>query len=146
MKKKLLYPLLLMMIIMVSCSNNSKAQDMMNHGSSNFQADLRDTINLSFKVFSAMNERNANVLASFSSENVTISRDSIEFEYGGQQTTTPYIKDIRLDNLEFRSMTLKTEDSLELAFAKVDNGIAVEIYVQFIKVNQVWKFNGLVTN
>ena len=144
MRKALLYPLLLMMIFIVSCSNNSKAQDM--NGSSNFQADLRDTINLSFKVFSAMNERNVNVLASFSSENVTISRDGIEFEYGGQQTTTPYIKDVHLDNLEFRSMTLKTEDSLELAFAKVDNGIAVEIYVQFIKVNQVWKFNGLVTN
>ncbi|WP_223068469.1 hypothetical protein [Paenibacillus caui] len=170
MKKIFPYSALMLVLIMTSCTNGNSqdqtaslpatSQDQINaynnlkaeneqlkKENTALQSDLRETLNLSLKIFSAMSTKNYKYLETAASGNVTIDRanDSIVFQYGGKETTTHFIDDINLENLEYRAMILTGENTLEIAFAQIASESSSEIYMLFIK-DEVWKFNGFVTN
>ncbi|MGZ9587348.1 hypothetical protein [Paenibacillus marinisediminis] len=111
---------------------------------------LRNTLNLSFKIFAAMEATNYDYLQSVSSKNVTINRESntIDFIYGDKPNSTTIPKNINLQTLEFRGLTISNENEVELAFANADikNEFMVEIYMKFKMEDGSWKLDGYVTN
>lgn len=58
------------------------------------------------------------------SDNVIINRDfnTIEHKYGGEVITNNFVDDIALANLEFRGLTISTNNKAELAFTRIANG------------------------
>ncbi|WP_342422096.1 hypothetical protein [Paenibacillus sp. FSL E2-0178] len=48
-------------------------------------------------------------------------------------------------NLQYRFFNKSADNSAEIGVAKVDDG-AVEIYFQFTRENDIWLFDGMITN
>lgn len=48
-------------------------------------------------------------------------------------------------NLQYRFFNKSADNSAEIGVAKVDEG-AVEIYFQFTRENDIWLFDGMITN
>jgi hypothetical protein len=108
---------------------------------------LRQTLNLSFKIFNAMTENDLAYLESVSAPGVSInqSSNSIHFDSNGTPSETKFISSINLKNMEYRGYNIIGDD-MELFFAKYLNDGHVSIYMRYVKQGDQWLFNGFYTN
>ncbi|WP_088549488.1 hypothetical protein [Paenibacillus aquistagni] len=109
---------------------------------------LREALNLSFKMFAAMNEKDGAYIQAISSSNVEVntSKHTISFPYGDRTVETPFLQNVSLQTLEFRALTYADDHAVELAFANRQDETMVEIHAQFIREFGVWKLDGVITN
>lgn len=110
--------------------------------------DMNDTSGLSLKVLKAMFSRDFDFLQSVAGPNVKITKGSSivsTAQYGDVALLNPF----PLEQLEFRGyIPLEaSENEIQIALASVsaEHG-AAEIYMDFIKTADGWKYNGHVTN
>jgi hypothetical protein len=117
-------------------TNNQKNEELMEN--------IRDTLNLSFKVLSAMSDKDFDYLQSVAAPDVKISKDSetLTTEIG----EIPLLKPINLKELEYRGYVQESEDKFQIALARVSPDGSSELYIDFIKSSNGWKYNGHITN
>ncbi|MBT2291876.1 hypothetical protein J7E73_22660 [Paenibacillus albidus] len=109
---------------------------------------LRETLNLSFRIFEAMEQKDYDYLQSVASTGVTINKDQniISYRYGDQIIEVNFLKDLHLGNLEYRFYDLdETGTKMELGFAVLRES-ASEVYLQFVQGEEGWLFAGMITN
>lgn len=107
---------------------------------------LRTTMNLALRIFSAMNNKDFEYITSISSSNVQVNEKGSEIifrepNYAHNITNLPYL----LENLEYRFYILE-EDKITIGFANYFFEGHSTIYFNFIKQNDAWLFDYLVTD
>lgn len=105
----------------------------------------KELLNESFKLISAMNNKDSNYLISIAGPKVKISENSDKIdtdEYGEVN-----FLNIPMNELQYRGFVEQgSEDKFQIALARVSEKGNVEIYIDFVKVDNKWKYNGHVTN
>lgn len=105
--------------------------------------DLRETLNLTFRIIGAMESKDYDYLESVSSSAVTFDRTTDTFRAQDHESTL--LNSVTFRNLEYRFFNKSADNRAEIGIAKVEYG-AVEIYFQFTKVDDNWLFDGMITN
>lgn len=105
-----------------------------------------EILNISFKVIAAMNDKDLNYLKSVAGPNIKISKNSEKIistiEYGEVN-----LLNIPMNELQYRGFVEQdSEDKFQIALARVSEKGNVEIYIDFILIENNWKYNGHVTN
>ncbi|NMO96845.1 hypothetical protein [Paenibacillus lemnae] len=106
----------------------------------------KEILNESFKLIGAMNDKNIDYLNSIMGPNVKFSEDSdkiITAKYGEMNFIS-----IRMNELQYRGYVQQeeAEDKFQVFLARVYKEGNIAIYIDFIKVDDMWKYNGHVTN
>lgn len=117
--------------------------------SETFMMDLRETMNLSFKVIQAMESHDYSLLESVSGPGVIIDRErnQVVFTYDGEEIRWNFLKGIHLGNLEYwGSRYAEADIKFQIVFAHFFEDTHGTIYIDFIKEDNRWLFNGFVTN
>jgi hypothetical protein len=117
--------------------------------SEKFMSDLRETMNHSLKIIHAMGVRDYSYLESVSAPGVSINKDEnkVYFDSGGKKTGWNFLNAIELNKLEYRFSTyLNGENEFQVGFAHFWEDSHSTIYIDFVKIDGSWLFNGLVTN
>lgn len=117
--------------------------------SETFKMDLRETMNLSFKIIQAMESKNYIFLESVSSSGVKIDKknNQVVFTYGIDEVKWDFLKGIDLGNLEYWGSGYTESDvEFQIIFAHFFEDTHGTIYIDFIKEDNRWMFNGFVTN
>jgi len=117
--------------------------------SDNFMMDLRETLNLSFKILQAMDVNDFTFLESVSATGVMIDkeRNQVTYTYSGEEIKYDFLKEINLSNLEYwGSGYIGNSSNFQIVFAKFINDTHGTIYFDFIKESNRWLFNGFTTN
>jgi hypothetical protein len=151
--------ILLCTLIINGCSNNITSNDseILQATATNdearpnetFMMDLRLTLNLSYKIFHAMNEKDYKYIQSVSAPAVKVNEDNtIEFLIANESQTTPFIKSVNFKNLEYWGAGyLSNNNEFSLEFARFENDSHGTIYMDFIKnENGEWLFTSMLTN
>jgi hypothetical protein len=116
--------------------------------------DLRSTINLSFKIFSAMQSRDYNYLISVSAPNLKIDKkeNKIIYDYGGKPVEYPFLRSLDFNSLEYWSHSyLEQKDGFErfqVGFAHFWNengGGHAAFYMSFSKINGEWLLDEIIS-
>lgn len=105
----------------------------------------KELLNESFKLISAMSTKDFKYLNSVSGPKVKISKnsDKIETDEYGEVN---FLK-IPMNELQYRGFVEQgSEDKFQIALARVSEKGNIEIYIDFVKVDDKWKYNGHVTN
>jgi hypothetical protein len=113
-----------------------------------FMMDLRMTLNLSFKIFHAMNEDDREFIRSVSAQTVKVYEDrTLEFEVTAGERI-PFIRTVNFKNLEYWGAGyLSDRKKFEIVFARYEDEGHGTIYMDFIKNdNGDWLFTGMMTN
>lgn len=117
--------------------------------SETFKMDLRETMNLSFKIIQAMESKNYIFLESVSSSGVKIDtkNNQVVSTYGIDEVKWDFLKEIHLGNLEYWGSGYTESDvEIQIIFAHFFEDTHGTIYIDFIKEDNRWLFNGFVTN
>lgn len=110
------------------------------------QEELRTTMNLALKIFTAMNNKDYEYIASISSSNVQVNEKGSEINFSDPNyvhniTDVPYL----LENLEYRFYNLE-DDKMTIGFANYFFEGHSTIYFNFIKQDGAWLFDYLLTD
>lgn len=105
--------------------------------------DFRETLNLTLQIIGAMETRDYDYLESVSSSSVTFDRTTDTFKASDHENRL--LDSVTFRNLQYRFFNKSADNSAEIGVAKVDEG-AVEIYFQFTRENDIWLFDGMITN
>ncbi len=91
--------------------------------------DLRETLNLSFKIMNAMASKDYAYLKSISASTVTIDEDSNSFHFASDiDHEQKFLQSVDFDNLEYRFHDM-VDDIITVGFAYK----SVEVYYEFVK-------------
>lgn len=109
---------------------------------------LRETLNISLRILSAQNNTDYEYLESVLSEEVKLDRDNNKFLVKNTDSTheQKFISGINLENLEFRFIEMNNPESVTAGFAKVENEMNIEIYLEFKNIEGTWKLSDILTN
>lgn len=136
-------------ILQENANLKEQLEELQKRPSETFMMDLRETMNLSFKIIQAMESKDYIVLESVSSSGVEIDKENnqVVFTYGSDEVKWDFLNDIHLRNLEYWGSGY-TESDLEfqIIFAHYFEDTHGTIYIDFIKEDNQWMFNGFVTN
>jgi len=146
--------LIAMLILISACTNqsnsiSSRESDKVEEPSEQFLMDLRETMNLSFKIFQAMENNDYAFLESSKATGVTIDKENnkVKYEYSGEEIAYDFLTGINLSNLEYwGSGYINDHTNFQIIFAKYFNDTHGTIYLDFVKEDNKWLFNGLSTN
>ncbi|HZG84103.1 hypothetical protein [Paenibacillus sp.] len=146
------------LLFMVACSGINSTVDQNNEDqageplaqlderpSDTFMMDLRETMNLSFKIIYAMERKDYDYLESVSAPGVTVSReeDTIHFN----DNSVNFLENVNLSNLEYWSSTyLESDTKFQIGFAHFFDDTHSTFYMSFIRKDGHWLFNGFITN
>ncbi len=114
-----------------------------------YMMDLRETLNLSFKVLHAMEEKDYALLESLSSSDISLDKKDNQVVYfvGEQEIRMNFLTGIHLGNLEYRGGGYSDNNSgFQIYLAHYFEDTHGTIYFDFIKKNDRWLFNGFMTN
>ncbi|AOZ94444.1 hypothetical protein [Paenibacillus crassostreae] len=114
-----------------------------------FMMDLRETMNLSLKIFHAMENDDYTYLESVSASGVVINKDDNQVVYSAyeQEIRINFLKGLQFDNLEYWSSGyINSDKEFQLGFAQFYEDTHGTIYIDFIRENGQWLFNGFMTN
>ncbi|MEF2965821.1 hypothetical protein V3851_08270 [Paenibacillus sp. M1] len=117
--------------------------------SETFMMDLRETMNLSFKIMQAMESHDYAYLESVAAPGVIIDKEKnqVVYTYGGEEVRWDFLKGIHLGNLEYWGAGYgESEVKFQTIFAHFFNDTHGTIYIDFVKKDNKWLFNGLTTN
>ncbi|KGP77670.1 MULTISPECIES: membrane lipoprotein lipid attachment site-containing protein [Paenibacillus] len=137
--------------------NNSLKEQLENSKGSTDEADLinslRETLNLTFKIISAMETKDYAYIESVSSSDVEVSQqnNSILLKNAESPSEVAFLNEISLEELEFRGYNQKDKDHFMLALAKVITTKGsegnIELNFDFVRSDtDGWLFNGFTTN
>ncbi|WP_438351217.1 hypothetical protein ACP8HI_11570 [Paenibacillus sp. FA6] len=114
-----------------------------------FMMDLRENMNISFKILHAMENNDYAYLESVSASGLSIDKveNQVVYMYGSQEVRLDFLKGIQLDNLEYwGSGYLEDEAGFQLIFAHYFEETHGTIYIDFIREDGRWVCNGIITN
>ncbi|MGP3788493.1 lipoprotein [Paenibacillus sp. 1A_MP2] len=137
--------------------NNSLKEQLENSKGATDETDLvnslRETLNLTFKIISAMETKDYAYIESVSSSDVEVSHqnNSILLKNAESPSEVAFLNEISLEELEFRGYNQKDKDHFMLALAKVITTKGsegnIELNFDFVRAdNDGWLFNGFTTN
>lgn len=112
-------------------------------------ANIRETINTTFKLIAAMNNKDYTLLRSLSSPELTINENNNTITLNGSDAKkdVPYLSPIGLNELEYRGYDQKDENTSQVFLANVSSNGAIEIYIDFVRLKDGdWLYNGHLTN
>lgn len=107
------------------------------------QSDFRETLNLTFRILDAMDNKDFTYLKSISSSNVIFNEQKGSLTALKQESNL--LSKVNFKNFEYRFFNQKDDKSMEIGFAIVGDS-AIEVYFEYIKVDNEWLFNGVLTN
>ncbi|TVX96312.1 hypothetical protein [Cohnella terricola] len=117
--------------------------------SDKFMMDLRETLNLSFKILQAMDGKDYTFLESVTASGVTIDKENnqVIYNFSGEEMKYDFLTGINLNNLEYwGSGYIESSSRFQIVLAKFLNDTHGTIYFDFIKESNQWLFNGITTN
>lgn len=113
------------------------------------QGNIRETMNLAFKLISAMENEDYAYMESVASSHVDIlkAQNSIRFEDGEHKYETAFLKNVRPGDLEFRGYHQEEANRSVLMLARLyDEGYA-ELVFNYIRAEDGgWQWDGFLTN
>ena len=160
----------LMIVLLIGCTNQSKnmtngsdelrqnlqaSKEIESHlenlesPSDQYMMDLRETINLSFKIFQAMEHNDYAFLETSKAAGVKIDKDNnrIKYKYEDNEIEYDFLKGINFNNLEYwGSGYTGSNNSFHIVFARYFDDTYGTIYFDFIKEENKWLFSGISTN
>ena len=113
------------------------------HYDENARMALKETINLSFDLITAMSKNDSAYITSVSAPDVKVDADQKTITVDDYER--PFLKNISLDNLEYRYYFPRDPQHIELAFAVVShNGTpSYELVFDYVKgENGQWLYHG----
>lgn len=114
-----------------------------------FIQDLRENLNLTFKIIEAMNSKNHAFLESVSAPGIGIDQinNQIVFTYGDHEVISNYLDHINFGNLEYWGSGYdENMEKFQIIIAHFFEETHSTIYFDFINKDNRWLFNGFVTN
>ncbi|WP_044478192.1 hypothetical protein [Paenibacillus antibioticophila] len=117
--------------------------------SEQFMMDLRETLNLSFKIFDAMENNQYSFLESTKAKEITIDKENnqIVYKYYGEEIRSDFLKGLNFSNLEYWGSGYNEDGSgFQIVFANYFQDTHGTIYFEFIREGDHWLFNGFTTN
>lgn len=117
--------------------------------SDQFMMDLRETMNLSFKIFQAMEHNDYSFLESSKASGVLIDKEKnkVIYKYKDNVIEYDFLKGIHLNNLEYwGSGYTDSYSNFQIVFARYFDDTHGTIYFDFIKEENKWLFSGISTN
>lgn len=114
-----------------------------------FMMDLRETLNLSFKILQAMENNDYTYLKVVSASGITIDQEKnqVVYTYSGEEIRCDFLKGINFSNLEYwGSGYTENYSDFQIVFAQFLKDTHGTIYFDFIKEGNQWLFNGFITN
>lgn len=126
-----------------------QVKELQKRPSETFMMDLRETMNLSFKIIQAMDSKDYEFLKSVSSSGVKIDQENnqVVFNYGEDEVRMDFLNELHFGNLEYwGSGYTENEIKFQIIFAHFFEDTHGTIYIDFIKEDNQWMFNGFMTN
>lgn len=117
--------------------------------SDQFMMDQRETMNLSFKIFQAMENNDYAFLESSKASGVIIDKEKnqVIYKYNDEVIEYDFLKGINFNNLEYwGSGYTGSYSNFNIVFARYFNDTHGTIYFDFIKEENKWLFSGISTN
>lgn len=125
--------------------NNNAVNQNNNHEEPSFV--LTEILNTSFKLFSG--DEDNNYIESIMSEDVTLEKENnklVTVNDKSNEIDLDFLNNLNFNNLQYRFFILESPESATIGFAKVENEMNIEIYLEFVKQNEEWKLNNFKTN
>ncbi|MGF7036117.1 hypothetical protein J2T17_007168 [Paenibacillus mucilaginosus] len=93
---------------------------------------LRTALNLSFKIFAAMTDKDYSFLESVSAKDVKFDKEKelIQYSIDGNTQESKLIQNVNIDNIEYRGYQFSNKE-LEMFFAKYVNDSHISIYIRY---------------
>lgn len=109
---------------------------------------IRGTLNASFKIIDAMNNRDYEALKSLSVPNIEFDEQAETYTLQGidDKQNVSLLTSIGIGNLEYRGYTQTIENEVEVFLANYYDEGHVAIYMHFELVDQQWLYKGHYTN
>ena len=117
--------------------------------SDQFMMDMRETMNLSFKIFQAMDHNDYAFLESSKAAGVQIDKvkNRIIYKYEDNEIEYDFLKGINISNLEYwGSGYTGSYNKFHIVFARYLDDTYGTIYFDFVKEENKWLFSGISTN
>lgn len=141
---------LLLILVMVACGAEYNGQPAVAmEQDERFMADLRENMNLSFKVLHAMDQEDFHALEEKSSDQVKIDRvaKQVVIFSGGEEIRLDFLDGVHFGNAEYRGAGYMEDDRhFQVFFAYYYEDTHGTIEMSFIKEEEEWKFYGFMTN